>query len=533
MYNSKHYLSSSIRIEKIESQINFAKRHGIYGFGFYYFWPSNRSTFNKPIDIFVENKNLNIKFLLIIKNEEKKISYNYSIIYLFNEIKKYVMDSRYIKFEKKIVIGLNDIVIKENEIKILRQLFYANKLGKIFVLSNANDENIQNIISKNIFDGIYFSAQYNSLEKIFYSFDKSFRYFYTHLLYHNIFVKFPNAKKIYRTSEALRKYSMCLNNSENFIYGDYSPEKFYFLNKIIMNWTKKNHNIENRFIFIDNYYNLEQDDLYGFSNINYFSKALYEYPITESNFNLKSLKYRVLISVQIHIYYIDLLADIINKTNNIPASHDLYITTNNNEKKIYIEKYLKLNSKANKYEILIFSNKGRDVIPFLFQFKEIFRNYKYVCHLHSKKHNKIPKLGNNWRVYLYENLLGNKNIISQILFDFESNNRLGLIFPEPFYLIIKFVYNMNPTNIKQLNRLAKILFPTLKIKLGYEFIFPAGNMFWAKTEAIYQMFNEKVIQLSPKEKGQSDGTILHAIERFWPILTKLNGFYYKTILYFI
>ena len=92
---------------------------------------------------------------------------------------------------------------------------------------------------------------------------------------------------------------------------------------------------------------------------------------------------------------------------------------------------------------------------------------------------------------------------------------------------------MNPTNIKQLNRLAKILFPTLKIKLGYEFIFPAGNMFWAKTEAIYQMFNEKVIQLSPKEKGQSDGTILHAIERFWPILTKLNGFYYKTILYFI
>ena len=218
MYNSKHYLSSSIRIEKIESQINFAKRHGIYGFGFYYFWPSNRSTFNKPIDILVENKNLNIKFLLIIKNEEKKISYNYSIIYLFNEIKKYVMDSRYIKFEKKIVIGLNDIVIKENEIKILRQLFYANKLGKIFVLSNANDENIQNIISKNIFDGIYFSAQYNSLEKIFYSFDKSFRYFYTHLLYHNIFVKFPNAKKIYRTSEALRKYSMCLNNSENLFF---------------------------------------------------------------------------------------------------------------------------------------------------------------------------------------------------------------------------------------------------------------------------------------------------------------------------
>ena len=63
--------------------------------------------------------------------------------------------------------------------------------------------------------------------------------------------------------------------------------------------------------------------------------------------------------------------------------------------------------------------------------------------------------------------------------------------------------------------------------------FPAGNMFWAKTEAIHQMFNEKIIKLCPEERGQIDGTILHAIERFWLYLVKLNGFYYKTIFYSI
>ena len=73
----------------------------------------------------------------------------------------------------------------------------------------------------------------------------------------------------------------------------------------------------------------------------------------------------------------------------------------------------------------------------------------------------------------------------------------------------------------------------MKIEIRHDFIFPAGNMFWARTDAIFQMFNEKVIRSSPKEKGQFDGTILHAIERFWPILVKLNGFYYKTILYSI
>ena len=47
------------------------------------------------------------------------------------------------------------------------------------------------------------------------------------------------------------------------------------------------------------------------------------------------------------------------------------------------------------------------------------------------------------------------------------------------------------------------------------------------------MFNETIINSAPEERGQIDGTILHAIERFWPFLAKLNGYDYKTILYFI
>ena len=38
-------------------------------------------------------------------------------------------------------------------------------------------------------------------------------------------------------------------------------------------------------------------------------------------------------------------------------------------------------------------------------------------------------------------------------------------------------------------------------------------------------------KLCPEELGQRDGTILHAIERFWLFLVKINGFYYKTIFY--
>lgn len=36
----------------------------------------------------------------------------------------------------------------------------------------------------------------------------------------------------------------------------------------------------------------------------------------------------------------------------------------------------------------------------------------------------------------------------------------------------------------------------------------------------------------PKEKNQTEDTIMHAIERIWLYLVKYNGFYYKEKFYF-
>ena len=48
--------------KKINQEINFAKSHGIYGFGFYYFFSQNKSFSDESIDIILQNKNLNINF---------------------------------------------------------------------------------------------------------------------------------------------------------------------------------------------------------------------------------------------------------------------------------------------------------------------------------------------------------------------------------------------------------------------------------------------------------------------------------------
>ena len=536
--NNRMLTPNGNTIKEIEDQINLVKNHGIYGFGFYYFWPSDETNFKEPLNIIIQNKNLEINFFLIMEKQNEETNHiKIDIIQFYDDIKKYVEDERYIKFEDKYIIGINNLDVNENDINILRQKFRESGLGEIFILSKSNEFK-NNLSTKNIFDGLYYLPSYDSLEKVIFYFNNTNGYFYTHLLYNNIPGQINDENNIiFRTSIPLTKYPIYINETKTYLYGDYTPEKFYFWNKINIEWTLNNLSKDTQYIFIDGFDNLQPDPILGYSNINSFSKALYglSYIFNDKtkNFNLKNLEKEVLVLVQAHIYYTDLLEEIINKVNNIPVPFDLYITTNTQEKKEFIENYLKLNNKANKYEILITPNKGRDVIPCLIQLKDIIMKYKYFCHIHTKKHGETDELGNHWKKYLYENLLGNKTIIQQILSDFENHENLGLMFPEHFYVQIKYAYGYNPSNWKFINYLFDILFPDLNVKSGDIRNFPVGNMFWARTKAVYQMFNETIINSAPEERGQIDGTILHAIERFWPFLAKLNGYDYKTILYFI
>jgi len=120
------------------------------------------------------------------------------------------------------------------------------------------------------------------------------------------------------------------------------------------------------------------------------------------------------------------------KNGNIPVKYDLYISTDTKRKMKLIKKYTNIYSKTNNVHIKIFENKGRDILPFLTQMREVIHKYKYLCHLHSKKTCYSPEIGNNWRIYLYNNLLGTIEIISQILSDFEFHNKLGFIFPQNY-----------------------------------------------------------------------------------------------------
>ena len=536
----------NIQDETIKDHIILAKSHGIYGFAMFYNWTSDINIYDKQIDIIMNNNNNNFNFLLIWNNDnlekeiDKSLNIAQSIEILINnfikKIKKYLLSSQYIKINKKPVLSINNPFIFKNlnfVILTLRQKASENGIGEIFIIFPIKSR-LKQLKYKNLFDGAYdFYINNNSLIRNINSYNFSF---YSELIYQNIFFNnFSNNFVIYRTS------ALELNNNINkYRLRYYSPEKYYILNKIIIDWTNNNFNKNNRFIFINSWNNfeegnyLEPDEKYGYASINSFSKALFDIPYDEKIYKIKYSNKTCIVGIQAHVFYEDLIEEIINKTNNIPIKFDLYITTTTNQKKSMIETYIQKYSKANKYEILIVENKGRDVLPLITQLKDKIKNYKYICHIHTKKSKHDVNLGNRWRNYLYNNLLGSEQLITEIISEFENFEKLGIIFPEVYYEIIKDTNNYDKTNFflhkVNINYLKYILiriFP--HVKIGTKLLFPSGNMFWAKVDAIYQIFDVGIIKLFPKELNQTNITIMHGIERIWVYLAKLNGFSYKMI----
>ena len=539
---------NSYNITVIKKQVELAKMHGIFGFGIYYYWFCGKKVLEKPLDLYSSNKEINFPFLLIwvnnnlnnkLEREKEDIFCKITDIEVYSQlfikdIEKYLIDYRYIKINNKPLLGIYEAYDLSNlnqTIKKFREKSKEYGIGEIFILVCLNNNETNKILNSQLFDGAFDFPPHHSLGNFKTRFKNTF--IYNELIYKNIKYNYSNSKNFSFFRCSMLQWDNCPSKKNFEIYDYYSPEQFYFINKIIIDWTKKHYDKENRFFFINSWNNwyegsyLEPDQKYGYASINSLSKAIFNLDYIELN-NFNSINNSSKIAIQAHLFYQDLIFDIINITNNIPVKFDLFISVCSKYVKEIVEQYIIKNSKANFIEIKIFSNKGRDVLPFIIQMKNVFQKYKYICHIHSKK-SLVSKFGDEWRNYLYFNLLGNKKIISEIVTEFEKYNKLGLIFAEPFYKILT---NLGKTiidpNIKYMNYIIKNISPKYRVSQNY-FDFPEGNMFWAKIESIYQIFEMNIEKRVCKENGMLDLTIIHGIERIWIYLAKINGFFYKKI----
>ena len=545
--DKKNYLGyyELTEVNVIKKQIDLAKSHGIYGFGFYYYWFSGKTLLEKPLIIYLNNKDLKFPFLLIWANENwtkkwdgkdkdiliKQEYFDDDPEKFIKDIKKYLMDERYIRIKNKPILGLYEPskVPKLNEtIRIWRKKAKEYQIGELFILFTLNENTTNTIKYSKLFDAAYDFPPRFSFGNYIVKFKNTF--IYSVLIYYNLVFQINNTitKNFSVFRGNMLEWDNCPRTFPCYIFDYYSPEQFYIINKMIIDWTKKHYNNELSFIFINAWNEwgegsyLEPDEKYGYASINSLSKALFNLPYI-STCDLTNLKEKTKIAIYVDLYNEDFLSLIINKTNNIPFKFDLYISINFEHKKEKICSYIKNNSFTSKYQIKILTNKRRNILPLLLNLKKQIKKYKYFCHLHNKKPLYL-KFADEWRNYLYENLLGNNKIISEILTEFENNEKLGFIFPEDYYKILNIVgKKKNDSSIVLMNFILKKISYKYRISINY-FDFPEGNMFWARVRAVHQIF--KIDRIKSYSINKS---LMEEIECIWLFIVKLNGYYYKKI----
>ena len=103
-------------INTIKWQVDLAKKSGIYGFCFYHYWFDGHMLLEKPVELFLKNKDINFKYCLSWANEDWTnawVSHNTKTLISqtygkqdewkrhFDYLKKFFLDERYIKINGK------------------------------------------------------------------------------------------------------------------------------------------------------------------------------------------------------------------------------------------------------------------------------------------------------------------------------------------------------------------------------------------------------------------------------------------------
>lgn len=225
------------------------------------------------------------------------------------------------------------------------------------------------------------------------------------------------------------------------------------------------------------------------------------------------------VALHLHVYYPQLLGDMLRRLLYNRVRPDLFVSVPNEEARKRVSQELSAYPGVIK-ELVTVPNRGRDIGPFLTQFgTSLLREYEFIGHLHTKISPDIkdPSMGEAWYHFLLENLLGGKagTMADRIIARLQSEPSIGMVFPEDPYVIS---WGRNYEH-------AEILAGRLGIRtLPIHLQFPMGTMFWATSNALQAMVElDFQWQDYPEEPLPYDGSMLHALERLFPLAIAEKG----------
>jgi len=234
-----------------------------------------------------------------------------------------------------------------------------------------------------------------------------------------------------------------------------------------------------------------------------------------------------------YAYYTDLAGYMCSYLLNMPEGSDLYLISSKQEVLDAYKKILKRdgNSKTfGKITFLLKPNRGRDVASLLVTFAPYVMNYDAFCFVHDKKSKQNPYTLT--RDFLRRSLVCclesreyTRDLVEAL---FDEKERCGVMLPPTpyFSLYITLGAELYEEGVKPLRSLFDRL--KLKVPLDEKLMAPFGTMFWARTDALADLFSyDWHYDDFPEEPMPIDHTISHEIERIFCFCAQNRGYFSK------
>ncbi len=291
--------------ESIKEQIKLAKNYGIYGFSIYYYWFNRHRLMEKPLDIILENKDLDINFCINWANEnwtkrwdggDKEVLIAQDddpekLIYCIKDMEKYIRDERYIKIDgKPLIIIYKPTLIQDIDIMIDNWRKYLREvgIGEAYIMAVKTFDVTEKY--KKIFDGFIEFPPFGMKIKVMNNKFKFFNNKFKGVIY--------NYKKMVDEKTYLREFDYKLYRGifpawDNTPRRQFNPDIFWGSTpKLYETWlsdlaeeTINNNKLEEKMIFINAWNEwaegacLEPDRNYGYAYIQATRNVLEKYKI--------------------------------------------------------------------------------------------------------------------------------------------------------------------------------------------------------------------------------------------------------------
>jgi FMN phosphatase YigB (HAD superfamily) len=224
------------------------------------------------------------------------------------------------------------------------------------------------------------------------------------------------------------------------------------------------------------------------------------------------------IAVTAHIFFEDYIEKCLKGFEKFPLEADFFVTTPFLEIKEKIEASTNFNSMRTK--VLLTQNRGRNFGPMFVELIDSLKNYDLMVHVHSKKSNQSHSQEmKGWADKQWDFSLLDGDLVKRTFAHFQSNPKVAIAYPLVTEYMPYWAYSWLANEHFALQWFKGKGTPFVSGQIAY----PAGGMFWAKTDVITRMFDSMLTYDSfPEEQGQTDGTIQHTIERLVGVLPLVN-----------